>query len=235
MATDFSSGDIARKYAEGLIAEELTLRPLQHEVVGKCAGRTILDLGCGDGKYSLAFAEGGAKVIALDASEPQIALAKTRHPHPNVEYRHDSVAKLAFLKPHTIDIVFASMLIPDLDDPAVFGTMVSQLRTVLKLNGRFVFSNLHPLYIARDQDTTDHAVAFRAEQYFQIGSSYDAEATTTTGTVIHFHETHMTVGHISQTLRDNTFVIRQLFESGAVPEKGILLPKYLVFECVIQP
>lgn len=41
-------------------------------------GQRILDLGCGDGRLSLALAESGAQVLAVDGSEEMIAAAKER-------------------------------------------------------------------------------------------------------------------------------------------------------------
>ena len=56
MATDFKSDDIVEKYAEGLIAEELSLKPIILESLGEVKGKTVIDLGCGDGKYCIVFA-----------------------------------------------------------------------------------------------------------------------------------------------------------------------------------
>lgn len=48
----------------------------------------IIEFGCGNGRDSEFFGQFGIKVLALDASEAGIALAKKRSVCPFVEYRH---------------------------------------------------------------------------------------------------------------------------------------------------
>ena len=47
-----------------------------------------------------------------------------------------------------------------------------------------------------------------------------------------FYETHFSLNTLSEILEENKFLIKSLTESKAVPDKGIYLPKYLLFECV---
>ena len=76
MATDFSSKNLVKTYAEGVIAEELALKPVILKLVGNTKNKRVLDLGCGDGRYSIIFAKQGARVIAIDVSEHQLNIAK---------------------------------------------------------------------------------------------------------------------------------------------------------------
>jgi ubiquinone/menaquinone biosynthesis C-methylase UbiE len=46
--------------------------------VGRIHDRRILDVGTGTGRAALLFARGGARVTAIDASEPMLALARRR-------------------------------------------------------------------------------------------------------------------------------------------------------------
>lgn len=46
-----------------------------------------LDIGCSTGVYSLALAEKGAQVCALDLSIPMLLQAERQRPHPNISYQ----------------------------------------------------------------------------------------------------------------------------------------------------
>lgn len=59
-----------------------TVLKLSEDIIGK----TILDLGCGNGFFTNAFAKAGAKkIIGIDSSAEQINLAK-KNPRENTEY-----------------------------------------------------------------------------------------------------------------------------------------------------
>lgn len=75
----------------------------------------ILDIGCGAGRFSLAFAKAGAQVIGTDVSSEMIVAAKelaNRECLENVSFFHEDwsildIEKMGFLK--SFDLVFAHM------------------------------------------------------------------------------------------------------------------------------
>ena len=232
MATDFTSKKISEIYSEGISAEELSLKPVNLELVGDVKDKDILDLGCGNGRYSILFAERGARVKAIDVSPYQIEIAKKINLHPNIEYTIGDVSTLHDIRNNSADIVFMNLVIPDLEKKEMLENIMSETKRVLKKNGRFIFSTLHPLYLSPEQDPLDKAMNFKKENYFKEGSNYNAEAATNAGNKITFNETHFSLSYISKVLRENGFFIKSIVESKNIPEKGIYLPKYLVFECV---
>jgi ubiquinone/menaquinone biosynthesis C-methylase UbiE len=48
------------------------------ELAGDVRDRDVLDVGCGDGTYAVELAERGARVRAVDPSEPMLAAARAR-------------------------------------------------------------------------------------------------------------------------------------------------------------
>jgi len=70
--------------------------------------------------------------------------------------------------------------------------------------------------------------------YFNEGSPYRSEAKTNAGNTMVFNEAHFSLTKISELLSKNGFLIKSMVESKQVPEKGMLLPKYLAFECVLE-
>jgi len=233
MATDFSSKKVSEIYAEGLPAEELSLRPVNLKVIGNVNYKKILDLGCGNGRYSIIFAKKGAKVIGVDVSKYQLEIAHKINSHPNIKYMQGDVSTLPNIKSDSMDIVFMNLLIPDLDNIKKLPKVFSETTRVLRTKGRFIFSILHPLYLSPQQDTWDKAVNFKKKNYFKEGSIYKAEAITKKGNKMKFKETHFSLGFISKLLNANKFMIKRIIESKAVPNKGIYLPKYLIIECII--
>jgi ubiquinone/menaquinone biosynthesis C-methylase UbiE len=76
---------------------------------------SILDLGCGTGRFSSALADRfDAFVWAIDPSQRMLQQA-SRKPHPRVRYVRSSAEQLPF-KDGSIDLVFMSMVFHHFDD-----------------------------------------------------------------------------------------------------------------------
>jgi len=234
MATDFSSKEITEKYSEGMVVELISLKPVILGVVGDVNGKTVLDLGCGDGKYSMVFAKSGAKVTGIDASEHQIRIAKDKNRHKNIEYFHQDATDISNIKNSSIDIVFMNMVIPDLDSREKLENIFLEVSRTLKPEGRVVLSTLHPLYLSPEQDSSDKPVDFKKERYFEEGHTYKAEALTCSGNKFPFNETHFSLTYLSEVFKKNNLVLCRIAENKPVPEKDIFLPKYIVFEMIKQ-
>lgn len=74
--------------------KQFSFLPTIKNILGDLSHKTILDLGCGDGFFTIALANSGAKhVIGIDNSEEQIKLA-TGKPHPpNITYQLGDIFK----------------------------------------------------------------------------------------------------------------------------------------------
>ncbi len=153
-AADFPV-DVAWYGTDGPTERELRL-------LGNVQGKRVLDLGCGSGQAAITFAHQGAIVIALDASEGQLARARERaeREEAKVEWRKGDLADLAFLRAESIDIAFSAFAVAEVDDAS---RLFRQVQRVLKPNGPFVFSYEHPMALCVGPDgTVDHS-------YFEPG------------------------------------------------------------------
>ena len=59
-------------------------------------GSRVLDVACGTGVLTAAYAEAGAHVIGIDASEGYLEGARRRRSHPNISYEHGDMRHTRF-------------------------------------------------------------------------------------------------------------------------------------------
>lgn len=131
-------------------------------LLGDLHGKRVLDLGCRSGAGAVAFAQQGAIVIALDATDTHIARARARaeQAEVKVEWRVGDLADLAFLRAESIDAAFSAFSVAEVDDAA---RLFRQVQRVLKPNAPFVFSYEHPMSLCVDDSGTV------ARSYFDPG------------------------------------------------------------------
>jgi SAM-dependent methyltransferase len=118
-------------------------------LLGDLRGKRVLDLGCGTGAAAIAFAQQGAIVIALDATDARLARARARaeEAEVKVEWRVGDLADLAFLRAESIDAAFSESSVAEVDDSS---RLFRQVQRVLKPNAAFVFSYTHPMSLCVD-------------------------------------------------------------------------------------
>jgi 2-polyprenyl-3-methyl-5-hydroxy-6-metoxy-1,4-benzoquinol methylase len=140
---------------------------------GDVKGRSVLDLGCGQGYFSRVLARAGAKVCAVDISEQQIANAlEHEQDEPlGIEYRVLDAATVGEQWPTgSFDLVTACMALDDMPDP---GAALEAARRVLKNGGRCVFSAVHPVMDSPargwEKDEAGRKVMFKLGRYFDSG------------------------------------------------------------------
>lgn len=118
-------------------------------LLGNVDGKRVLVLGCGAGSAAIALARQGAKVIAVDASAPQVAAARQAAEEAGVrlELHHTSLAELAFIRADTIDValsIYGFTVIEDVD------RVFRQVDRCLKPEHPMVFSVPHPVSLIVD-------------------------------------------------------------------------------------
>jgi len=112
-------------------------------------GRRYLDIACGNGLTSRRLASLGADVIAFDFSANLIELAKSRSPHsPRLTYHvldaTDEIQLIDILQPLApFDAALSNMALFDM--PKI-EPLFRALPKLLKPNGSFVFSLMHPAF-----------------------------------------------------------------------------------------
>jgi len=120
--------------------------PAIHALLNIQAGQRLLDIACGNGLTSRRLAKLGAQVTAFDFAAEMIALAKQRGEDDRIDYRvidaTDENALLA-LGEQTFDAALCHMALFDMADVQ---PLFRALPRLLKRNGLFVFSIIHPCF-----------------------------------------------------------------------------------------
>jgi ubiquinone/menaquinone biosynthesis C-methylase UbiE len=135
-------------------------------LLGDLRGKRVLELGCGAGQCSIAFAKQGATAIGVDFSAEQLAYGRrlSEEEDVKVELRLGDMADLAFLRADSIDLAFSAFSFQYVED---LNRVFRQVHRVLKVGAPLVFSLPHPAYYLIDEDAEDPLVIQRS--YFARG------------------------------------------------------------------
>lgn len=123
----------------GRVTEQLEFQSVLR-AVGEVSGKDVLDIGCGDGRYAIALARRGARVVGLDPSGPALEMAKgrARDAGVNVSLAEGDARSIPF-DSETFDIVTAVTVLCFVKSPEkVFG----EVERVLRPGGLLVVGEL---------------------------------------------------------------------------------------------
>jgi SAM-dependent methyltransferase len=134
----------------GLAEENYWFR--RHEVVyrrlaDRCAGRDVLEAGCGEGYGADLIADVAHRVIGLDYDESAVAHVRARY--PRVEMRHGNLAELP-LPDGDVDVVVNFQVIEHLWDQ---GQFAAECLRVLRPGGVLLMSTPNRITFSPGRDT----------------------------------------------------------------------------------
>jgi ubiquinone/menaquinone biosynthesis C-methylase UbiE len=147
MIKDTSWGSVAGWYdnllegGEGTYQKEVILPNLLRLVDPK-AGVSIIDIACGQGFFSRAFAEKGASVVGADIARELIDFAKKNSPE-SITYHAAPADKLSFAKNETFDKAVLVLAIQNIEN--IQGTFAEAFRA-LKSGGKLHIVLNHPAF-----------------------------------------------------------------------------------------
>ena len=134
---------------EGNTFHRVLVAPAQMRLLGVEPGERILELACGNGQFSREMARAGARVTACDLSTVFVERARTHSEAAGLDIRFsiadvtDEAQVFALGEPASFDAAVCTMAIHDIAD---LEPMASALRKLLRPEGRFVFSVMHPAF-----------------------------------------------------------------------------------------
>ena len=128
-------------------------RPAVRALLGDVRGLDVLDAGCAAGEHSAWLVEHGARVVALDASETMVRLARERLGARAHVVQADLAQPLAPADA-SFDLVLSSLTLHYLED---WLPPLREFARVLRPGGRLLLSTHHP-FITADVVDGYHAV-----------------------------------------------------------------------------
>src|ERR671935_1141602 len=153
--------EVADQYSRTLDPEGLGLvDPVLTELIGEVATQEVLSLACGQGQDARLLARLGATVTGVDVSSEMLRYARE---HEAVEprgivYVQGDAQDLEAFPNGSFDGVVCHMALMDIPHLA---SAVRSVARVLREQGWFVFSIVHPAYQPHVENVTDYLVDHR--------------------------------------------------------------------------
>jgi SAM-dependent methyltransferase len=116
-------------------------RPATLSLLPDVSSKRVLDAGCGPGVYAQLLVERGAEVVAFDANEKMVNLARQRLGEKVPVHQANLEQPLDFLTDSSFDLVIGSLVLDYLKD---WQPVFSEFYRVLCEGGCLVFSIEHP-------------------------------------------------------------------------------------------
>ena len=137
------------------------LLPAILNLLGNLLGKSLIDIGCGPGVYSVEFAKRGADVFGLDISRKMLDKARSNAEIANINLTLQKAdAHFLPFMDGSFDIAVLALTI--LDD-----RIVQEVARVLKPDGLFLFSDTHPIIESKGRWRSNGMGAGRIiEDYF---------------------------------------------------------------------
>lgn len=200
-------------YLKYLIYESLFSNIL--DLVGDIKSKVILDAGCGEGRLSRLLAEQGGVIYGCDVSSTMIReanLNESSQPQGVKYFTHDLTDPL--LGGRMYDLVIANLVLFNVHD---LNSVVNNISKVLKRDGRFIFSLLHPCFnMTRGQwynlryiGRNGGKIVFDIKKSYKDNSSYKKELLFLSDEINFYHrpiETYF------KTLSSNGLLVSDLLE-----------------------
>lgn len=126
-------------------SNDLVIDPALERLLPDLADKTVLDLGCGNGKHCLDFVcRGAGNVTGVDISEKMLRIAQTENAHDAVRYLKMSMTDIANLH-ESFDFLYSNMAFHYIED---FASFAKTMFDALNPNGVLLFAQEHPVVTA---------------------------------------------------------------------------------------
>ncbi len=115
------------------------------------SGKRLLELGCGVGRMTAAFAQRFGRVVAVDVSGEMLRLGRRYLAGvPNVDWVQVSGADLAMFPDGSFDVAFTHLVLQHIPDEATALGLVREMLRVLRPSGAFLIEfNSRPYPVDR--------------------------------------------------------------------------------------
>ena len=207
------------RHADSSDYQNVFLVPRMLRMLGDVGGRRVLDLGCGEGRYSRELARRGARVTGVDGSARLIEVARERARADGVAvtYHCANANALDVIDPASHDVVLAAMSLMNVED---FPGAVQQVHRVLAPGGELFVSITHPCFSAPTsewvRDAAAHRRVYAVDRYFDRVAWKEKISAAFRGPVV---RRHRTLEDYLGVLLGARFELREFLEPMATEEE----------------
>ena len=173
-------------------------------LLGEGSGR-LLDVGCGTGAHTAAFAERGWKVVGIDISADQLRMARER----GVEVLQADAAALPF-EDASFDAAISMWTHTDVDD---FSPLLDEVVRVLRPDGPFVYVGAHPCFVGPHSRFVEaEGIPDLHPGYWDEGRYTEAPGISPTGLRAKVGGVHIPLGRFVQSFLDAGLALERFEE-----------------------
>lgn len=208
----------------GITYNDFVEQPAIKSLVPNLKGKSVLDLGCGDGHFSKYCIEKGAEsVTGVDISNNMIERAKKFYRDDNIKFICLPMEDLK-LTHQKFDLVVSSLSIHYVED---YPTMIQKINRLLNNGGEFIFSTEHPIATARKG--SGHWIKTEdGNKLHWALDNYQEEETRehdwfVDGVVIY----HRTISTLINTIIEYGFTLEKVIEPQSTPSGIRQMPKLI--------
>jgi len=175
---------------------DFTARPMMFEACGELNGRSVLDIGCGEGYCARELKRRGAgDYLGIDLSSQMIEAARLQETKDQYGIKYDACNVVEFKPNRQFDLCVAVFLfnyLPVEEMQRVF-SMVYQS---LKPQGEFIFSVPHPFFpFVRTEQIPPFYFSASGKNYFaDVNQQFEGEIWKRNGEPLHVQCIHKTFG-----------------------------------------
>lgn len=198
----------------GFTFNDFVEQPAIKSIIANLTDKSVLDLGCGTGHFSMYCVENGAsKVMGVDISRNMIEQAEMYNKNEKIDYMCVPIEELN-LPNQKFDLITSSLVIHYIED---YSHLIKKISGLLKNDGEFIFSTEHPIVTARKEmnnwfkDNNGNRLHWALDNYQEEGKR--KEHWWIDGVVKY----HRTISTLINTLIDNDLVIEKIIEPESTP------------------
>jgi 2-polyprenyl-3-methyl-5-hydroxy-6-metoxy-1,4-benzoquinol methylase len=206
------------------------------QYLGNYENKTILDLGCGSGDFTDELAKKAKNVLGIDASKKWIDYCNAHHKKKNLKFMHLKAQDLKSVHSHSIDIIILNMVLINVPKKKDVMAIFKEVGRVLRSNGDFIFSDLHPICIMTPKEGNRGQKYSKNFTYFKNGARCFTSVKTPDNKKIVFVNNHWSIEFYTDQLIENNMHIEKIMESNYpkdAPKKFFRysFPEYILFCC----
>ncbi|MHA1977100.1 MAG: class I SAM-dependent methyltransferase [Candidatus Hodarchaeales archaeon] len=218
---------------QGDLNRQLIIDPAMWELIGEVKGLNVLDAGCGNGYFSRILAQRGANVTGVDHSRVFIDhCQKVEEEYKQgIQYFAEGLENLTSVRTESIDLIVSNIVFVDVLD---YKSALKELARVLKPTGKFIWSNLHPVFgrisnlfyrVPMDTPRNEERLYVIIDRYFDSGGTKISW-----GTMKPIWQFDRTLSEYTSALKEAGFVIREIVEPKPSNENIKAYPRFLAFD-----